>query len=297
MAEEAKPMDFFQPLPVKVPRIAYSVLHQRRASVPEGDYVRTLLELTRLAAERAAAASGRIRAWREAKAAEVAAGAAPETAERLKAQLEALCPLPSVEGGLELATIHAELPEGRLRERTGAGRDYLAGLGFRTGDGEAPVHESILLFTGSWNYDFIEYVVRDQMGIYEDPHLQHVRELGPVIFFTQNQVAAFGDGLGSEMGEWQAAIFFAKGAPRYDEFRAVLEQAMARAVERAGLRGISLWQRKLGMGNIFEWELRLRFARDPERLGRALDVIAAEGGAAGARVTTRGRLLLYEVIG
>lgn len=290
-------MDFFSPLPVKVPRIAYSVLHQRKPGVPEGDYVKTLLDLTRQAAQRAAAGSDRIRAWREAQAADVAAGASPETAERLGALLGALCPLPSLEGGLELATIGAELPKGRLETLVGAGREYLKSLGFRTGDGEAPVHESILFFAGSWNYDFIEHVVRDQMGIYEDPHLQHVREMGPVIFFTQNQVASFGDGLDPEVGEWQPAIFFAKGPAHYDEFRSALGQAMGRAVERAGLRGASLWQRKLGMGNIFEWELRLRCVQDAERIAHALDVIAEEGGPAGARVAERGRLLVYEVVG
>lgn len=283
-------MSFFSPLALNVPRIAYSVLHQRKASVAEEKYVKTLLELTRIAAERSGQASREIREWREAQV------AASGDAVAVAALLEQLCPVPGLDGSLELATIDAALPEGRLQKLAGAGREYMTSLGFRSAEGEAPVHVSILLFTGSWNYDLVEHVVRDLMGIYEYPHLQHVEEMGPVIFFTQNHVAAYGDEMGLEPGEWQPSIFFAKGPPRYDDFRGALRQAMEAAVAGSGVRAASLWQRKLGMGHIFEWELRLRCAPDPERLERALDVFADRAGAAAPRVTERGRLLLFQRI-
>lgn len=289
-------MHFFSPLSLTVPRIAYSVLHQRKAGVAEEDYVKTLTELTRQAAERSNQASGQIRAWREARVAEVAADLPQQVAERLSALLEAVCPVPEVEGGMELATVDGAFRDGRLQKLASAGREYLTSLGFRSGAGEAPVHESILFFSGSWNYDFVEHAVRDLMGIYEDPHLQHIQEMGPVIFFTQNQVEVFGDAFRSEAGEWQPTIFFAKGRPRYDEFRGALARAMEKAVNGAGLRAISLWQRKLGMGNIFEWELRMRCSADPEQITSALDVIASEAEVLAERVTQRGRLLLYQSV-
>jgi hypothetical protein len=71
---------------------------------------------------------------------------------------------------------------------------------------------------------------------------------------------------------------------------------MDRAMQAAGLKAISLWQRKLGMGNIFEWELRLRCPPDPERLAGVLDALAAEGGAVAERVASRGRMLIYHRI-
>ena len=287
----------FEPLELTIPRIAYSVLHQRKQGVAEGDYVKSLHELTRQAAQSALEASGKITAWRDARLTEALTGVPEETARRVSKLFAAVAPLPAVEDGLEFATVESILPDGRLAKLVANGREYLASLGFRTGDGEAPVHESVLLFTGSWNYDFIEHVVRDRMGIYEDPHLQHTKELGPVIFFTQNQVTVAGDAFGQGEREWEPAIFFAKGPPRYDEFRAALGGAMHAAVERAGIRGASLWQRKLGMGNIFEWELRLRCEADPDLLARAVDVIAEEAGAAAPRVVERGRLLLYQRIG
>ena len=283
-------MSLFSPLALTVPTIAYSVLHQSKPGVAEEDYVKTLLELTRQAAERSEDASRQIREWRKAQISDTGDAAA------LDALLERLCPVPGLDGGLELATIDAALPEGRLQKLAGAGREYLTSIGFRSAEGDAPVHVSILLFTGSWNYDLVEHVVRDLMGIYENPHLQHVQEMGPVIFFTQNQVAVFRDSMGSEPGEWQPSIFFAKGPPRYDDFRSALRQAMGNALARGGLRAASLWQRKLGMGNIFEWELRLRCEPDPERLARALDVFAAEAGVAAPRVTERGRLLVFQRI-
>src|SRR5260370_33915668 len=118
-------------------------------------------------------------------------------------------------------------PEDRLHQHVAAGWEYVAYLRFRTASGEAPVHYSILIFTGSWNYDFIEHVVRDGMGIYEYPHLNHIEQLGRVIFFTQNQVFAVGDPLESQPGEWQPPLFFAHGKPPYDEVRAAARPATA----------------------------------------------------------------------
>jgi hypothetical protein len=286
----------FSPLTLTVPRIAYCVIHQRQAEVPQDTYAKILLELTRQAGTLSAEATERIRAWRDAQAAEALKGVPAEVGRRVRALLEQVAPLPAVEAGLELATTDGALSDGRLQQLAAAGREYLASLGFRTADGEARIHQSVILFTGSWNYDFIEHIVRDGMGIYEYPHLNHIEQLGRVIFFTQNQVFAVGDALATQPGEWQPAIFFAKGKPRYDEFRAELRRAMERAAKAAGLRAISLWQRKLGMGNIFEWELRLRCAADPEQLARAVDSIAEAGGPVAERVATRGRLLVYQRI-
>lgn len=291
------PLNPFEPLELSIPRIAYTVLHQRKQGVAEDQYLKTLFELTQQAAQRAREATEKVGAWREARLRDALVGMPQEAARRVRDLFAAVTPLPAVEDGLEFATLEAALPDGRLAKLAANGSEYLASLGFRTGEGEAPVHESVLLFTGSWNYDFIEHLVRDLMGIYEDPHLQHTKELGPVIFFTQNQVAVSGDAFRQGEQEWQPSIFFAKGPPRYDEFRAALEGAMGVAVERTGIKAASLWQRKLGMGNIFEWELRLRCAADPDRLARALQVIAEEAGVAATRVAERGRLLLHRRIG
>jgi len=282
-------MSLFSPLALAVPTIAYSVLHQRNPAVAEENYVKTLLELTRQAMGRSEEASRQIREWRKAQIAD--AGGATT----VDALLEQFCPVPGLDGGLELATVDATLSETRLQKLAGAGREYLTSLSFRSAE-EAPVHVSVLLFTGSWNYDLVEHVVRDVMGIYEDPHLQHMNEMGPVIFFTQNKVAAVGDLMGSEPGEWQPSIFFAKGSQRYDDFRSALRQGMESALTRGGVRAASLWQRKLGMGHIFEWELRLRCEPDSGRLARALEVFADAAGVAAPRVTERGRLLVFQRI-
>ena len=291
-----EPVSLFSPLTLTAPRIAYCVIHQRQPEVPQDNYVKILTELTRQAGTRSKDATERIRSWREAQAAEAVRAAPADVGEKVRSLLEQVSPVPAVEAGLELATTDITFADGRLQQLAGAGREYLASLGFRTASGEAPVHYSILIFTGSWNYDFIEHIVRDGMGIYEYPHLNHIEQLGRVIFFTQNLVFAVGDPLETQPGEWQPAIFFAKGKPRYDEFRAGLRQAMERAAKAVDLSAISLWQRKLGMGNIFEWELRLRCAADPDQLARALDTIAETGGPAAERVATRGRLLLYQRI-
>lgn len=287
-------MSLFSPLTLTVPRIAYCVIHQRQPEVPQDSYIKILTELTRQAGKRSQEATARIRSWREAQTADAVKGASPEVGKRVRAFIEQISPMPAVEAGLELATTDRAFPDGRLQQLGGAGREYLTSLGFRTADGEAAVHYSILVFTGSWNYDFIEHIVRDGMGIYEYPHLNHIEQLGRVIFFTQNLVFAVGEPLETQPGEWEPAIFFAKGKPRYDDFRAGLRRAMEAAAKGAGLRAASLWQRKLGMGNIFEWELRLRCAADPDQLARALDTIAESGGPIAERVATRGRLLLYQ---
>ncbi len=286
-------MSLFTPLTLTAPRIAYCVIHQRQPEVPQDNYVKILTELTRQVGTRSKEATERIRSWREAQTAEAVRTAPPDVGKKVRAFLEQVSPVPAVEAGLELATTDSTFADGRLQQLAGAGREYLTSLGFRTANGEAPVHYSIVIFTGSWNYDFIEHIVRDQMGIYAYPHLNHIEQLGRVIFFTQNQVLAIGDPLATEPGEWQPAIFFAKGKPRYDEFRADLTRAMERAMKTAGLRAVSLWQRKLGMGNIFEWELRLRCAADSDQLARAVDAMAETSGPVAERVATRGRLLVY----
>ncbi len=289
-------MSFFSPLPLTIPRIAYSRIHQRQESVSEEAYVKTLLDLTRQAAAKANEASQRVRAWRGSQLAEAMPGASSVEVGKVSGLLEGICPVPAVEEALELATVDAQLPDGRLQQLAAAGREYLGTLGFKATDGGPPVHESILFLTGSCNYDFIEYVVRDVMGIYQYPHEQHTEELAKVIFFTQNQVATLGDPMESEPDEWQPTLFFAKGKPKYDDFRSALVQAMERARKTAGLKGVSLWQRKLGMGQIFEWELRLRCRADPEQLSKALEAIAEAGGAVAERVASRGRLLVYQRI-
>jgi hypothetical protein len=289
-------VSLFSPQTLTVPRIAYCVIHQRQPEVAQDNYVKILTELTRQAGKRSEEATQRIRSWREAQAAEVVRGAPADVGKKVRSFLEKVAPVPAVEAGLELATTDITFADGRLQQLAGAGREYLGSLGFRTASGEAPVHYSILIFTGSWNYDFIEHIVRDGMGIYEYPHLNHIEQLGRVIFFTQNLVFAVGDPLETQPGEWQPAIFFAKGKPRYDEFRAGLRRTIEAATKAAGLRAASLWQRKLGMGNIFEWELRFRCAADPDQLARALDTIVETGGPVAERVATRGRLLLYQRI-
>jgi len=286
-------VSLFAPLSLTVPKIAYCVIHQRQPAVSGDEYVKILTELTHQAAARSEQATKQVRAWREKEAEEALQGAPPEVGKRVRTLLEDVAPLPALEAGLELATVDDALPDGRLTQLAGAGREYLASLGFRTADGEAPVHYSVLLFTGSWNYDFIEHIVRDQMGIYAYPHQNHIEQLGRVIFFTQNLVSAMGDPLATEPGEWQPVIFFAKGKPQYDDFRADLKRAMGRAM-KTGLRAVSLWQRKLGMGNIFEWELRLRCAADPDQLARAVGAMAETSGPVAERVATRGRLLVYQ---
>jgi hypothetical protein len=289
-------VSLFTPLTLTAPRIAYCVIHQRQPEVPQDTYVKILTELTGQVGTRSKEATERIRSWREAQAAEAVKAAPPDVGKKVRSLLEQVSPLPAVEAGLELATTDGTFADPRLQQLAVAGREYLASLGFRTTSGEAPVHYSIVIFTGSWNYDFIEHIVRDGMGIYEYPHLNHIEQLGRVIFFTQNEVFAVGDPLETQPGEWQPSIFFAKGKPHYDEFRAGLRQAMERAAKAARLSAISLWQRKLGMGNIFEWELRLRCAADPEQLARALEAIAEAGGPVAERVASRGRLLVYQRI-
>src|SRR5260370_35272478 len=61
-----------------------------------------------------------------------------------------------------------------LAQHFADGREYLASLGFKPGQG--PLHEAWLLFRGSINYDVIMHAVRDRIGIYTGTQRVHMNK-------------------------------------------------------------------------------------------------------------------------
>src|SRR5207237_7468835 len=80
-----------------------------------------------------------------------------------------------------------------LAGRFADGREYLASLGFKPGQGV--LHESWLLFRGSVHYDVMQHVVRDRMGIYQGAHGDHLENVGRTSFGTYDLIYQLGESL------------------------------------------------------------------------------------------------------
>lgn len=258
-------MDVYTVLGIDRPVIAYTVLHQSQPEIASEDYLFHLRELYEFVGKH----------W-----------------QNLTDQLQkeghfGLGPLDWVEYAL-----HVELenhPE--LTEKLATGREYLAGFGLDMDDGAPPAQESLMTFEGSINYDVLEHIVRDLMGIYVPPHYDHVQQLASVRFGTYDRVYR----VEGRAAPWQGVFAFNKGPVRYNAFRRSLRNTMEALRERAGWGSVVAWQRKLGLGYGREFVLRAELGDDPANLADALAIIEEHGDdPARTSIIRFGKLMLSE---
>jgi hypothetical protein len=181
-----------------------------------------------------------------------------------------------------------------LAKRVADGREYMASLGFRPGQG--PLHEAWLLFHGSIHYDVMEHVVRDRMGIYRGSHGAHIENVGRTSFGTYNLVYQLGEPLTADLAsdtQTQEVTFaFSKGPFHYSDFRRDVSALMEQIGERSDLLHISFWQRKLGLGTGKEFVLRLRLPEGEDVLRATIAAIADTGRVGKDTIVKRGKMLL-----
>ncbi len=256
----------YSELGLALPEHVLSVLHRPEDGVGEDAYLQSILELHREISRAGAELSAR---------------------------------LPSPAGLGELGLLGSE--ELRLVKR-----DELAGVGeetdrllqageayvrdFRTDPARQILHESRWFFRSSLNLDLAEHLVRDVMGIYEGAHGRHIALVGAVFFGLFQRVA----GGRREGGGFEAVIPFSKGPARYGEFREALTRAV-RALE-AEFPAASAWQRKLGLGQGKEFELRVVVPEEAEALARMLEVVRGSDAYLAEAAVRRGRLLVFKRI-
>ena len=181
-----------------------------------------------------------------------------------------------------------------LAKRLAEGREYLASLGFKPGQG--PLHEAWLLFRGSIHYDVMESVVRDRMGIYRGSHGAHIENIARTSFGTYNLIYQLGEGLTADLASdaltQEVTFAFSKGSVHYSDFRQEVSALLEQVAEPTNLVHASFWQRKLGLGTGKEFVLRLRVPVGEEALRGVIVAIADAGRVGKETLVKRGKMLL-----
>jgi hypothetical protein len=181
-----------------------------------------------------------------------------------------------------------------LAKRVADGREYLATLGFKPGQG--PFHEAWLLFRGSIHYDVMQHVVRDRMGIYRGSHGAHIENVGRTSFGTYDLIYQLGESLTADLARdaamQEVTFAFSKGPIHYSDFRREVSALLEQVSEQFDMPHASFWQRKLGLGTGKEFVLHLRVPTGENRLRELITLIAGAGRVGKETIVKRGKLLL-----
>jgi hypothetical protein len=308
-------MDVYRALHADVPQLLFTVIHQADPEVTGEEYSHTATALQRNIRDQAQEIAEGLRQWLEQQYSEQA----EETARKLQmlGLLSADADLKRVQetlardytrlgnrlGSASMVGMQGsgeevfseEMPvDPHLAKRVTDGREYLASLGFRPGQGI--LHESWLLFHGSIHYDVMEHVVRDRMGIYTGTYGDHLQNVGCTAFGTYNLIYQLGESLTSDLitdsATQEVTFAFSKGPTHYSPFRQEVSALMEHIAEQINLLHASFWQRKLGLGTGKEFVLRLRLPTGEAPLKEAISVIADSGRVGKETIVKRGKLLL-----
>ncbi|HXF50909.1 MAG TPA: hypothetical protein VNM43_04435 [Dehalococcoidia bacterium] len=224
-------------------RVAYVVLHQRREEMPEDRYAERFVTFAR-------AVEAQARAW---------AAEAPTWPEHAVAHALGLDRLGHVAWS-ERRSVAIEASTEEAAAALQRGRAYLQRLGFQDA-ADRPVHETRFVATGSAHLDLLEHLVRDHMGIYRPPHSGVINAFSAVTFNLFNVIATLEPPEDIDVTGPELVLFFGKpgrpGQVKYGDFREGLRTWLERLVEHQEARA-ELWQRKLGLGRLREFVLRVQ---------------------------------------
>lgn len=307
-------MDVYRALNADVPQLLFTVLHQSGPDFAEEDFTRTVTALHQDIRQQAQEVGEELRQWLQQQSQQEAEetthklqrlGLLAETAS-IEAAQQALErdfrrfagrvgseSLLGMQGSGEEVFPEATPQDADLAKRVADGREYMASLGFKPGQG--PLHEAWLLFRGSLHYDVMEHVVRDRMGIYRGSHGAHIENVGRTSFGTYNLVYELGESLiadlASDTQTQEVTFAFSKGPFHYSDFRQEVSALMEHVSEQINLIHASFWQRKLGLGTGKEFVLRLRIPAGEDALREVIGAIA-DSGRRGKEIIKRGKMLL-----
>jgi len=308
-------MDVYRALNMDVPQLLFTVLHQAGPTISDEDFTRTVTALHQDIRKQAQMVGEELQGWLQQQAREHV----EETARKLQ-RLGLLAETTNVEAVQEAIerdfrrfaakvgseallgmqgsgeeVFSEEMPhDPELAKRVTDGREYMASLGFKPGQG--PLHEAWLLFRGSLHYDVMEHVVRDRMGIYTGSHGDHIEYVGRTSFGTYNLVYQLGEELTADLAgdalTHEVTFAFSKGPVHYSDFRRDVSALMEHVAEQMNLLHASFWQRKLGLGTGKEFVVRLRIAVGEESLREVIEAIADAGKVGKETIIKRGKMVL-----
>jgi hypothetical protein len=308
-------MDVYRSLNADVPQLLFTVLHQAGPTVSDEEFTRTVTAFLIDIGKHMHEMSERLQLWLKQQYSQQAeetlqklqrlgilsqqadVGEVQQILEKGYSRLggrvgsEAVLGL---EGSAEETFSEAVFNDPDLAKRVADGREYVASLGFKPGQG--PIHESWLLFRGSIHYDIMEHIVRDRMGIYRGSHGAHIENIARTSFGTYNLIYQLGESLTADLfGDvltQEVTFAFSKGPVHYSDFRQEVSALMEHVGEQISLIHASFWQRKLGLGTGKEFVLRLRVPAGEEALREMIVAIAGAGRAGKETIVKRGKMLL-----
>ncbi len=308
-------MDVYRALNADVPQLLFTVLHQSGPMVSDEEFTRTVTALQMDIRKQVYEVGERLRQWlvqQYSQQAEetmrklqrlgvlvenVDVGELQQILERDYSRLGSRIGAESLLGmqGSAEETFSEETPiDPDLAKRVADGREYLASLGFKPGQG--PLHEAWLLFRGSIHYDVMEHIVRDRMGIYVGSHGDHIEHVARTSFGTYNLVYQLGEALTADLVNdvltQEVTFAFSKGPIHYSDFRQAVSAMMEYVGKQMNLIHASFWQRKLGLGTGKEFVLRLRLPVGEAPLQEVIGLIASAGRVGKETIVKRGKLML-----
>lgn len=308
-------MDIYRALNADVPQLLFTVLHQSGPTVTDEDFTRTVTALQMDIRKQVLEVGEGLHQWLVQQYSQQAeetmrklqrlgvlaehadVGEVQQILERDYGRLGSRIgseTLLGMQGSAE-ETFSEETPtDPDLAKRIAEGREYLASLGFKPGQG--PLHETWLLFRGSIHYDVMEHIVRDRMGIYVGSHGAHIENVGRTSFGTYNLIYQLGEALTADLAydvaTQEVTFAFSKGPIHYSDFRHEVSALMEHVGDQMNLIHASFWQRKLGLGTGKEFVLRLRLPIGEVPLQEVIGVIAGAGRVGKETIVKRGKLML-----
>jgi hypothetical protein len=265
-------MSIYNVLATEIPVIGYSVLHSPSKEITQKEYVRAILQFHESLKDE----SGKIQQEWLAYLANVKA----KTIQNLRGTLSQFLStpiqsdtsdieqiigdqisqlsdqmLPKISHGVTTSSeqmITFDGAEAGFNKWLIAGKKYLRHLAFPA----KGVYESFFILEGGSNLDIIEFIIRNKIGVQSGAHGKNLRIYDGAKFTILNLLYSKNE-LVRTHEKAELNIAFNKTAGTYDEVKSGTIALLSALVTDAKLSHVSLWKKKLGIGD--EQEFRLTF--------------------------------------
>lgn len=175
------------------------------------------------------------------------------------------CDLPTTYGVLtswEGEIVSPSTENALLKRMMKAGKDYLSDCGFALIRSDHPIFETLFVLEGGVNLDVLEHIIRHRVSTRPSAVENPLDDLGSRAFGVYNMLFSYGAEalklLEKEVTE--AAIFFSKPSMKQGNFQGAVIEALEKMIPELQVSFITLWQRKLGLGQGREFVLRLHLS-------------------------------------
>jgi hypothetical protein len=271
-------MSIYKVINTEIPIIAYSVIHQANKSVTSKEYVKSMLGFrTELKEE-----SDKIQAtWQSylsdftAKTVQTTRGNLSQflstpiqsdtgeiqhiISDQIGQTAEQLLPktpygiADGYDGKFLTEVAQVEIPKTRA---LGA-RSFFQNIGFKIGRNSSAVFESLYLIHGASNLDILEYLVRKRIGNYNSSHGTKADQSSLISCALYNLLFLDGS-IEKNIDRFELQVRFAKGKESYELFHNDLHEAIKALRLEIHDLNVSVWQKKLGLGQGSEYTLLIR---------------------------------------